>query len=48
MWNGEDEKRKGMKLALGVSDGVCESDTLWLRLVCEIERLECPSLGLLL
>ena len=37
-WNGENAKRKGLKWALGGSDGVCESDTLGLRLLCDIGR----------
>ena len=47
-WNCEIFNRKGMKCALGGSDGVCWSDTLVLSLVCNIVRLEGPSLGLLI
>ena len=37
-----------LKWTLGGSDGVCESDTLGLRLVCEIGKQEGLSLGLML
>ena len=35
-WNGENINRKGLKWEMGGSDGVCESDTLGLRIVCNI------------
>ena len=38
----------GIKWTLGGSDGVCESDTLGLRLLFRIGRWEGPSLGILL
>ena len=37
-----------MKWTIGGSYGVCESDTIGLRLVCRIGIKEGPSLGLLL
>ena len=38
----------GLKWILGGSDGVCESDTLSLKILCRIEIWEVPSLGLML
>ena len=48
IWNGENSKRKELKLLLGGSDGSFDSDTLGLRLVCDIGILEVPLLGILL
>ena len=38
----------GLKWTLGGSDGVCESDTLGLRILYRIGIWEGPSLGLML
>ena len=38
----------GLKLKLGGSDGVCDIDTLGLRLLRKILRQEVPSLGLMI
>ena len=37
-----------LKWTLGGSDEICESDTLGLRLICEIGRQVVPALGIML
>ena len=40
--------RDGTEMDTGRLDGVCESDTLGFRIVCNIEIREVPSFGILL